>query len=90
MRIFVYSSILDFLNEQITLILINLINWVTIFIFYLCPMTIPEYTEHQAVTKVAKKDISFAAKKTPEASPLLQVQLSLGWISDFAKVVCEK
>ncbi len=37
-------------------------------------MTIPEYTEHQAVTKVVKKEISLATKKeTPEASPLPQV-----------------
>ncbi len=36
-------------------------------------MTKREYTEHQAVPKVVKKEISPAAKKTPEASPLPQV-----------------
>ncbi len=38
-------------------------------------MTKPEYTEHQTVSKVAKKEISLATKKeTPEASTLPQVQ----------------
>ncbi len=37
-------------------------------------MTKPEYTEHQAVPKVAKKEILLATKKeTPVASPLPQV-----------------
>jgi hypothetical protein len=45
-----------------------------IFYCYLCLMTKPEYTEHQAVTKVAKKEILLATKKeTPVASPSSQV-----------------
>jgi hypothetical protein len=37
-------------------------------------MTKPEYTEHQAVLKVAKKEISPATKQeAPEASPSPQV-----------------